>query len=536
MRYWLWPLLAILLALGVYQGVRDFEFVRVDDVQLIEKDWPEIGRLGRLVDVFGERFMRRSPQGAGYYRPVPVASFVIDAQWSGRDPGGYHLGNLCRHCAVLVVFYFLLLRLGFRAWLAGAGTMVLAIHPAAVHAVGWIPGRVDLLLTFTSLLAAWFFLEFVRRGGALPWLGLHLVALLAALFCKESALLLAPLLWVLLWLHVRQSGQGLGSFKPLMPRAVTGQAIVIGIWAALYLLVPLPADYVRTAPEYGDVLVMSPLVAVNLGKMLLPWRMTTLGHHLDVVWWPGLATVVVLGLGYWRMRKDSRPWFLGAVLWLLVFSVPTLFAARAHVLENRLYGLIPAFVIVLLIWARDLLASEMVRRRRWPLPLAGAVAALWLVFLAYTTISYLPAFRDYESFLNNSVARSPSNTKVSLKYVDWLLARGEDGRARDVLESVTERAEVAEGAHNALGLMNLRQGRFAEAEGNFRDELEIDGGIVPVLYNLGTALYRQERLIEARSIWERALRLEPGNVSVRNALSQVMQVLGRVPKEEGDRH
>ncbi|MCP4573731.1 MAG: tetratricopeptide repeat protein [bacterium] len=515
MKNWLWLLLPLAGAVTVYHGVHDYDFVRVDDVQLITRDWPDISRPGRLVDVFGERFMTATEQGAGYYRPLPIASLVIDAQWTGREPGGYHLGNLLLHCAVLVVFYFLLLRLGFRSWLAGAGTLVLAIHPAAVHAVGWIPGRVDLLLTLCSLLAAWFFLEFVRRGGSPGWLGLHLAGLLAALFCKESAVLLAPLLWMLLWLRG-------GGFQGLMPRAVAGQVVVIGIWVALHLLVPMPEGYTRTAAEFGDVLAMSPLVLANLGKMILPWRMTTLGHHLDVVHWPGLVAALLLGFAWWRNPGRERRWVVGAVLWMLVFSVPTLFAARAHVLENRLYGIIPAFVVLLLVVVREILADGTRRRL-----VVGAVAALWCAFLVWTTVQYLPAFRDYESFLENSVARSPSNTKVSLKYVDWLLARGDDGRARGVLESVTERAEVAEGAHNALGLMNLRHGRYAAAEGNFRDELAIDTGNVPVLYNLGSALYRQERLTEARSVWESALRSEPGNASVRGALAEVERRLGR---------
>ena len=70
----------------------------------------------------------------------------------------------------------------------------------------------------------------------------------------------------------------------------------------------------------------------------------------------------------------------------------------------------------------------------------------------------------------------------------------------------------------AEGAQALQQGNNIVAEHAFRDALALDPKSVPVLNNLAISLARQQRETEAISLYERALRLKPGDSVTRRNL------------------
>jgi len=131
-------------------------------------------------------------------RPLNALAFMIDARLWGAEPFGYRLTNLLLHagCATLV---------GALGWeisrtrrVAVLATLLFALHPIAVPAVGWISGRVDVLSTLFMLGAVLALVRWRLRAEAgrrtLAALGFCLAA---ALFTKESALVFAGLMVVL---------------------------------------------------------------------------------------------------------------------------------------------------------------------------------------------------------------------------------------------------------------------------------------------------------------------------------------------------
>ncbi len=70
------------------------------------------------------------------------------------------------------------------------------------------------------------------------------------------------------------------------------------------------------------------------------------------------------------------------------------------------------------------------------------------------------------------------------------------------------------------------EGRFSDAVTNY-ERLVAHGVREPaVLFNLGNALFRLDRLAEARLAWERALRRAPGDADLHDNLSLVVSRLG----------
>ena len=87
-------------------------------------------------------------KGKGYYRPIQTVSFMIDTQISGEEPYVYHFSNILYHILTVIVFFFLLRKLGVRDGISFFISLLFSVHPLFTDAIAWIPGRGDLLSGF----------------------------------------------------------------------------------------------------------------------------------------------------------------------------------------------------------------------------------------------------------------------------------------------------------------------------------------------------------------------------------------------------
>src|SRR5262245_520917 len=91
-------------------------------------------------------------QGGQLYRPLPVASFVLD--WHVDGPVVFHAVNLAWHAGVSLLVAVLLNRwCGAAAALVGG--VVFAVHPVHVEAVAAVSGRPELMAAAFTLLAVY---------------------------------------------------------------------------------------------------------------------------------------------------------------------------------------------------------------------------------------------------------------------------------------------------------------------------------------------------------------------------------------------
>jgi predicted Zn-dependent protease len=66
--------------------------------------------------------------------------------------------------------------------------------------------------------------------------------------------------------------------------------------------------------------------------------------------------------------------------------------------------------------------------------------------------------------------------------------------------------------YNLLGMIKLRQERFAEAERHFEMALAFDAGLQPSIFGLGAALFKQERYSMAVLEFQKSLEFYPGHL------------------------
>ncbi|MBL7999827.1 MAG: glycosyltransferase family 39 protein, partial [Candidatus Kapabacteria bacterium] len=355
-----------------------------------------------------------------YYRPLLLNSFVWDRHREGKltatlhpidlgqgttdDISQYRETNLLLHilCVVLVLMF---LRFHLRhETIAFAGALLFALHPAFVQAVAWIPGRNDTLLTFFALLYALSSWCYARNGRA--WLPvIQFVALLGALFTKETAVLLVPavLVTMLMLQYIRLADKRLWVMTAI--GAIAGAA-----WFVARNAVTSQAEPLMQSEVTDSILDRFPLLWQSLGKLLLPINLNVFPWVGDTSNIPGLiAALLCAGIAAWLWRADRRRelmWFATGILWYVLFLLPAVIVPSSlnrEAFEHRLY--LPFAGVLLALCAAGLAVA-----RTWSLAPRNILLAGVVLATVAGTYSFmrLDLFTDKFRFWESAVASTPS--------------------------------------------------------------------------------------------------------------------------------
>jgi tetratricopeptide (TPR) repeat protein len=415
-----------------------------------------------------------------FYRPLPTASFALDARWSGSAPRGAHVTNIALHAAAACLVFRLLRRLRHTNTLALGGALAFAAHPALVSAVAWIPGRADLLLGVAAL-AAW--LCFARAFEPRRWgsrVG-HAIALLAALLSKEAALVLPPVLVAYAVVVERRPWRAL-----LAPWLLAGWGAALTVYFAARAAV-LAQGMGAGGVSFGRAAANAPLFLTSLGKLVLPIRLSVMATPEDSLVWPGVVAALAL-LAAFAARGVRRPSLAFALAGFVAFVAPSLPASTLLALECRLY--LPAVAVILA-------ACEIARAVPGPAAARATAGGAVIASLAIASFVHAGNFRDRRTFAEAAVRGSPHASLAHKNLGVTLHLAGDIEGARRAYEAALAEDAGEPIAHNNLAVILLREGRLPEAEAHLRAELAINPRYPPAHENLALVLRALGRTDEA---------------------------------------
>jgi hypothetical protein len=463
--------LVLLVALSVHARTVAFGLTGLDDRDVLVGDRAFLADPANLLRVFGRSYLHVVDPSHAYWRPLVSASYLLDAQWSGVNPWGYHATNVVLHAVASVLVLALLRRFALGRRVALAAALAFAVHPALASAVAWIPGRNDTLLAVMAL-ASWLLL--LKKH----WVA-HLVFFALALMTKETALAL-PVLWGVTLLGRRHRRD---------PRGW-----LLAGWAALVAarFVVHPGAPHATPGELASNL---PLLAVALGKLVLPVRPTVLAVLGDLPVWPGVAAAVGIALATWRLPRARRPVIAFGALAFVLFLAPALAVPGTLVLDHRL--VLPAVGVLIVL-------GEIVRALRPERRLLVAFGGVGVAALALVTVAFEGAFRDPSLFAREAVAGAPRSPMAHFCLGQVEQRAGDDDRALVEYRTVLALGP-AEVVHNDIAVIAMKDGHWAEAEAELRAELALNPGYATAEYNLAVVLRREGRMAEACDAVMRAL-------------------------------
>ncbi|HEX9243380.1 MAG TPA: hypothetical protein VF875_13140 [Anaeromyxobacter sp.] len=470
--------LALLLtaACAVYANSIGNDFVW-DDVDLI-KDNPVIRDLGNLPKLATTSYWdlgRPGERVPANYRPLTVATFLLNYQIAGADPAAFRVVNVALHAASTCLVYLLCAALGVSGGAALAAGLLFAVHPVHVEAVVWITGRAELLASLGVLAAALLHLR-QRRDGSPSLLAAAVACFVLALLSKESAIAFVA---IVVCLELTLAAADGATVARLRSRLLSCLPYVVACLAYLGVRWTVVGVEDRgsgvgtffagsTAPEI--FLTMVKVFARYWGLLLFPVKLSA---HYDQVDVPLPETLL-------------EPSFLAAVavnLAVLV-AIVALFRTRRHLAAFALawvpLALLPYSHLIHFEWLMAerflylasigislgaALAIDAARRTSWarPRPAARALVAAGVCALGLLAVRTLARNRDWahETDFFAALAREKPNLPgARLSYGKALWEAGRYDEAIVEYEEVLRLSPDVPGA--AEGLRILRFLRAAQ--------------------------------------------------------------------------
>jgi tetratricopeptide (TPR) repeat protein len=540
--------LAVGLAFG--QTVRH-GFINLDDAEYASENPLVTGGLS------AEGLMRALTQSHhSNWCPLTWWSYMLDHQFCGLNPWGYHLTNVELHAATAALLFLVLREMTGRFWPSALVAALFAVHPLRAESVAWVTERKDVLSGLFFMLTIGAYVRYARKREAwrgergegagrrnFPFLTLQspLFGYLAVMGLFALGLMAKPMLVTLPFVLLLLDYWPLERMNATKPRSSIAPSLARS-----------PIAPSAAAPFAVAARARSPIAAFWGARSPIAalWR-------LLVEKIPLLAmAAVACGLTLWAERDLILPaanlpfyWRIGNVLvsyaaYLRQLVCPTGLALwYPLLLSNLQMGKILGCLGLLAAVTVGALAGW----RRYPYVLVGwlwylgmLVPAIGLVQVTGQAMAdrftYLPQIGIYIALVWGLADRrwgwlrkrwlcgvSSALVVLALMVCGWRQAsfwRDDETLWRRTLDCTSDNVL----AHHHLGVALAMRGRLDEAIGHFEKALEIRPGYAEVHNSLGNALATRGRLDEAIGHFRRASEVWPrfrrGPLQLRSSLGR----------------
>lgn len=455
------PILTALLALLPFLPTLGIDFA-YDDVELLLND-PRIHHPARFGQLWTDTFYLH---GADIlYRPLASTTFALQWWIHGGTPWAFHLVNLLLHGVATGLVTLLALRL-FGVGPAAIAGVLFAVHPSRTEIIGITAYRTESLVTIlfvAACLIAW-----------RPWTRGRVIALLvlslAALLCKEQAIVLPFVLGLIWWLHHRPQASP-------DERRRAGIAAAITVWAlSAYLTARETFLGFMTDPLWIDQSINPVGHARGVDRLL--WPLKILGRYVQLLLAPGRMSIDHGGdnlqPGGWR---DGHLWLgaLGLILiaglavrWFRQRNWPGLIclsaAAATYFIISNAWLIIGTHFGERLIYLPSAFLLPLIGRHLATIRPGRALAAVLALAWAAVSIHYALQWTTPRALYFYSMSQQPGSNRMPIVIADEAQLRGElvfaDAVLADARQRMPHRWEVWLASARGADWM----GRFALAD------------------------------------------------------------------------
>ena len=339
----------------------------------------------------------------GLYIPVTAFSFMFDYHFWGFDSMGYHLQNNFWFIVSIIAVYACFIKFKLKPWHAFVLALIFAVHPQRVESVVWITERKDVLSGAFFFIALFFFLDRFEKD---KFNFLTFIAYIIAILSKPTAVTLPAILIMIDFSRKRQFSPKyyLKRYWPYVLVVLVNMIIVLNTD-----FITVPSDnrrmfsiilfniywYTKTAfvPNFYSMSALYP-------KLIFTWQVIA----QMFIFYAVLISAVIIA--FLKLKKETLLYYilpvavcyiavLSPVLGGLTFSSPD-YADR--------YSYIPS---VFLLFAAGCIVPLLmnIRTRR----IITLFLVIYVMLLTYSTIMYMPDWKDGFSIYAKSCKHRPAN-------------------------------------------------------------------------------------------------------------------------------
>lgn len=512
--------------LGLYWATTGHGYVLLDDDRYVFDNPAITGglRWEGIRAAFGE-------MQENLWIPATGLSYMLDVEWNGLDPFGFHATNALLHALNAALAFWLLRRWTGNGWAAAAGALVWAWHPLRAESVAWISCRKDVLSGAYFLLSLAAYERWASGGARARRWRWGSAALLGLGLASKSTLMATPAVLLLMdvwplkrvapeWGDLRKKGPGLVAEK--WPHwglcAAAGALSVLGHEAAGSLRETGAWERLGRAAMNAAFYLWKTIAPRNLSVLYEDLEATALGAGM------ALLMLAAATWGAWRTRR-KLPGVAAGWLWYLALLAPAsgIVAFGAQSRADR-YTYLPALGLSVAMACG--LAGLRKGKKAW----VAAVAAL-LAGLAAATHGQLGIWKNTETLLGRAMEASPSHPVVLLNYAVSKYDEGDIEEAERLMRRALD-AEMANRTERTicagnLGYVLAMQGRAEEAREALRRGMgdEHRHWTVPTAW--GMALLHEGKAEEAIPHLLDGLARRPGDERIMGELQRAQIEAGR---------
>lgn len=477
------------------------------------------------------------------YRPLTIATFAADHAWFGWQAWWFHAVNVVLHVAVTVLVALLGLRLFARrpaiAWL---GALLFAVHPLHTEAVTGLVGRAELLAALFglgALLAAVRAQEHAADWPRRAWMAVALVSFTAALLCKESAITVVPLVFLLrsAFASKRWSVGFAREFRSLDWVGFLACAAAVFCLRAIVLAAAGDAD--GAVDPVDNILASTPAWQRVATALAIQWdyfsqfvfplvlsadysypQVPPVESFLNFRTMAGLGLLVCTVAGAARSGSSLGfvlvfPWVAFSITSNLLFPIGTVRGERLAYLPSVGWCW---WMAGLLVWAANYVRPAIV---------AVLVAGLVGVYGARTYWRNFDWF-DQGTLFSRTVRDAPYSAKAQKNHAVSLRDAGRLHEALAAYERAWNLYPFEEGIAFGTGEVHDRLGRVHEAEFWYKKAIDLEPRHLGAWNNLCRLLTLQNRWSEAEQSCRRGLRLDAANANLWKGLGVAWVGAGKI--------
>ena len=555
--------LTLVITFVAYSGTLGYQFVYDDDDQIIGNkyltSWSYMSRY------FTEHSWshRDFNLPGNYYRPLVLVWLRLNFNLFGLHPTLWHLVTVLTYLAAVGAVYWMFRRLLRDKVTAGIAAMIFALCPLHIETAAWISGVTEPLLALLLIPSFLFYLKSrtaedrsYDRKGKLKWVAASIACYTAALFTKETAIILPAMIvaYELICGNTPVSKEsaetntrarriksllshGISAVIPTIPFVIVTmgylavRAIVLrGLlhtasslpWTTRMLTIPsLLWGYVRLlvwpvglSEFYDTPYVKSP----GLGNFVLPLVAVFL-------------TVTALWLVIRRVRNETDRRALGfACAWIVVPILPVLNIAtfRPGDLIHDRYLFLPTIGFAMLV-AYGLRRIKGGSREVAGLPALQALVVLVVAGALGLATAYQHVYWANDIVLfHHSLSVAPGNAIAQNAFGNALSSREMNDEAINVFENLVQLEPYNPTALYNLGYNYYKVGRYKDALPYLAAAVDINPKDERQFLTLGVTLFFLDKYEAAEEVLRKGISLRRDGLGLHYALGAVFKQTGRL--------
>lgn len=464
-------------------------------------------------------YFRRSEEVS--YRPVVTFTYFIDDALYGLRPWGYHLTNILLHAingALLYFFLTLLLTPHVSRFTSPAFliSLLFVTHPVLTETVNCISYREDLLvfLFYIATLSIYFGLRHpTSNQRPLVTVFLYFLSCLAYLFAllsKEMAATLPLTIFCYECLYGREK-------VAAAPCAADNRATLDSAATKIYDNIPFRV-FNRYSIGYITItlfyLYLRFYLFHNPEEQIEAWRLVE--RFLTLPWliisYMKLSLFPVQLSADYVINPTSSSFTAIFILPIIAFvSIITIIVILGNRERSILFGALFFLITLIPVYNIVPIANPLAERYLY-LPVVGSVLfAVMFTYLIAEKFKIRLEYRNYCVAIFFLLVSTVFSLSVVKRNTIW-----RDGYS--LWSDTVAKMPNSSQAHNNLGVVYFKQGRYDEAIGEFLKALKLRFDNELAHYNLGLEYLRQDRYGEAIYELKTALRFKPDYADAYNNL------------------